>query len=408
VAIVGAGAAGLLAALTAARAGARVLLFETRKQPGAKIRVSGGGRCNVLPADMSLDDFHTGGSRHTLRNILFSWPLAAVRTFFETDLGVPLKAEPAGKLFPVSDRAQDVLQALLRANAQAGVTLLGAARVEELRRLVGRPGFALLLADGRRFEARRVVLASGGLSLPKTGSDGHGLALAGRLGVPAVPTYPALVPLLTADPRWKSLAGVAVRATVRAERRGRLQEEREGDFLFTHRGFSGPVVLDMSRHVTGPASAGLQLFVRWGGAATPDWENALRPAGNRQVATLLGGHLPARLAGALVHAARLAPDRRESELTRDERRALVEQLVRFPLPVAGSEGYATAEVTGGGVPLDAIWPKTLEARAVPGLHLCGEILDATGRIGGYNFLWAWVTGRRAGAAAAASLAAAAD
>jgi len=398
--IVGAGAAGLMAAIAAGRAGARVLLLETRPHPGAKLRVSGGGRCNVLPADMSLDDFHTGGSRHALRNILFSWPLASVRAFFEKDLGVPLQAESTGKLFPVSGKAQDVLQALLRESSRAGVTLQGGAQVVDVHRESAPAGFELALADGRRVRARRLVLASGGLSLPKTGSDGHGLVLAQRLGVPTVPTYPALVPLRSAAARWQALAGLSVRATLRAVCSSRPQDEREGDFLFTHRGFSGPVVLDMSRHLTDPARTGSQLRVRWGGSAAPDWETALRPAGNRQVATLLAAHFPARLAAAFLEAAHVPSDRRESDLARDERRALVEVLCDFPLPVAGNEGYATAEVTGGGVPLDAVDPKTLEARAVPGLHLCGEMLDAIGRIGGYNFLWAWVTGQRAGQAAA--------
>jgi predicted Rossmann fold flavoprotein len=393
-----------MAAIAAGRAGARVLLLETRPRPGAKIRVSGGGRCNVLPTTVSLDDFHTGGSRHTLRNILLSWPLDEVRAYFETELGIPLKTEPTGKCFPASDRAQDVVHALLRAAESTGVTLLGAARVVDIGVAAAPARFALTLGDGRRFRAARVVLASGGLSLPKTGSDGHGLALAQRLGVETVPTYPALVPLTSADAHWHRLAGVAVPATLRAVRHGRTQESCAGDFLFTHRGFSGPVVLDMSRHITDPASAGTQLHVRWGARTAPDWEEALRPAGKRLVAGLLAAQLPARLAEALLDRVPLPRDRRESDLTRDERHALVRVLDDYLLPVRGHAGYAAAEVTGGGVPLAAVDAKTLEARAVPSLYLCGEMLDAIGRIGGYNFLWAWVTGRRAGAAAASALA----
>ena len=406
VVVVGAGAAGMTAALFAGRAGARVLLLETRPRPGAKIRVSGGGRCNVLPAAAASDDFHTSGSQHALRNILLSWPLDRVRAFFEHDLGIPLKTEPTGKIFPVSERPQDVVDALLGACAGSGVVLAGGFRAADVRQLpASAPAgpaarFEIHSADGHIVRAATLVLATGGLSLPKSGSDGGGLEIVRRLGVAMVPTYPALVPLLAADRRWQALAGVSVRAQLRAVRDNKMLEERDRELLVTHRGFSGPVVLDMSRHVT--AGDGVRLLVRWGGAAAPDWETALRPAGNRQVATLLRGHLPDRLAERLLELAEVPSERRESELTRAERGRLVDVLERWPLPVSGNEGYATAEATGGGVALGAVHTRTLECRAVPGLFLCGEMLDVVGRIGGYNFLWAWASGRKAGQAAAAA------
>lgn len=407
VVVVGAGAAGLLAALFAGRAGARVLLLETRPRPGAKIRVSGGGRCNVLPVAMQLDDFHTSGSRHALRNILTSWPLSDVRAFFEGDLGIPLKAEPSGKLFPVSERPLDVVEALLAACARAGVTLVGGTRIVRIEAhgpsaSATNPGarFTLFADHGRRYLAARVILATGGLSLPKSGSDGGGLALAAGLGVALLPTYPALVPLLTSEPRWPALAGVSLPVELRAVRGERVLETREREFLFTHRGFSGPVALDMSRYVAAPDRDGVELVARWGGAAAPDWDVALRPSGNRRVATILHQVFPARLVETFLDIAAIPRDRRESDLARDERRQLVTVLERYVLPVRGNEGYATAEVTAGGVALDAIHTRTLETRAVPGLFVCGEMLDVVGRIGGYNFLWAWVSGRRAGEAAA--------
>jgi len=401
---VGAGAAGLTAAIFAARAGARVLLLETRPAPGAKIRASGGGRCNVLPSAVTLDDFHTSGSRTALRNILFSWPLDAVRTFFETDLGVPLKREETGKLFPVDDDPRRVVAALVAACRTAGVPLHGEFRVTRAQRPgATAPRFALTAAAGGRVTCDRLVLATGGLSLPKTGSDGHGFALARAWGHALVPPYPALVPLLCDDRRWRALAGVSLPARVRAVRGGRAAgEERTGSFLFTHRGFSGPVVLDMSRHLTGPAGEGMQLRVRWGGDDAPDWDDLLRRGGARPLAALLAERLPRRLAERLLDEAGLQPAVRAADLTREARLALTGALTDFPLPVAGNEGYRTAEVTGGGVPLGEVSPRTLESRIVPGLHFAGEILDGTGRIGGFNFLWAWVTGRKAGLAAAAA------
>jgi len=405
VVVVGCGAAGMLAALFAARAGVEVLLLETRPKPGAKIRVSGGGRCNVLPSLMTLDDYHSSGSRNALRNILLSWPLSAVRDFFESDLHIPLKTEPTGKVFPQSEQPLDVVEALLDRLARAGAKLAAGVRLTRIDRVDGEHGtrFDLVTAEGRIVHAARVILATGGMSLPKTGSDGAGLAMARRLGVATVATSPALVPLLTAEPRWKRLAGVALPARIRAVQGEHCVDEREREFLFTHRGFSGPVVLDMSRHVTAVPAAdapAARLLVRWGGGDAGSWEAALRSSGKRLITTVLRDRLPERLAEELVAIAAVPAARREHELTRAERRQLLQALDAFELPAHGNEGYATAEVTAGGVALEAIEPRTLECRAVPGLHVCGEIVDVVGRIGGYNFLWAWVSGRRAGEAAA--------
>jgi predicted Rossmann fold flavoprotein len=330
-----------------------------------------------------------------------------VRDFFERELGIPLKTEETGKVFPVSERPEDVVEALLGECRRAGVTLVGDFRVVEARRLEGsnpkglpRGGFEVVSARGERAASARLVLATGGLSLPKTGSDGGGLEIARALGHTVSPTYSALVPLLSSDARWGELAGLSVRARLRAVRGGKVLEEREGDFLFTHRGFSGPVVLDMSRHLSAPGGEGVSLLVHWGGSPVADWDALLRGGGARSVAALLRDHLPRRLGEGLIAKSGVLAERRASELARDERRRLVEQLEAFPLPVSGNEGYATAEVTGGGIPLEEVSLRTLESRKVPGLYLAGEMLDAVGRIGGYNFLWAFVTGRKAGEGAA--------
>ena len=392
--VVGAGAAGLTAGIFAARAGASVVVVETRPRPGAKIRMSGGGRCNILPSKVALDDYHTTGSVHTLRNILFSWPLDEVRAFFEKDLGIPLKVESSGKVFPQSDRSKDVIDALLDALRQSGAELRPQSRVDSVaRRDDGR--FEVALTGGERLECERLLLATGGLSLPNSGSDGAGFEMAARLGHRVLPTYPALVPLLSHDHRWRALSGLSVRARIVIEQGGRRVDEREGDFLFTHRGFSGPVILDVSRYVT-KGDRDVSLKVHWGGSVVGDWEAVLREGGKATVGSALRRHLPDRLATQLAKHANVESSERLSEFKRETRQRLVDTLERFELPVRGSEGYATAEVTGGGIPLDEVKPATLESRVVPGLHFCGEVLDVTGRLGGYNFLWAWVTGRKAG------------
>ncbi len=400
--VIGAGAAGLLAALFAARGGVRTLLVESHAKPGAKIRVSGGGRCNVLPSRAEPSDFHSEGSPNALRNVLLSWPLEEVRAFFERDLGVPLKAEETGKLFPVSDDPSEITSALLDSCARAGVTLRAGLRVRELRALAAGAEngarFELALASGERMRAERIALCTGGLSLPKTGSDGWGHQAAERFGHHLRPRYPALVPLLASDARWAELAGVSVRARLSALRGSELLGACSGDLLFTHRGFSGPVVLDISHCLTRASHQGVALHAAWLGDDAAAWDARLRDGGARTLQSFARAQLPKRLADALVARSGVDPERALARLTRDERARVAEQLGACPLEIAGDEGYRTAEVTGGGVALEEVATRTLESRLVPGLYFAGEILDVTGRIGGFNFLWAWVTGRRVGMA----------
>jgi predicted Rossmann fold flavoprotein len=402
--VIGAGAAGLLAALFAARGGVATLLLDSQRKPGAKIRVSGGGRCNVLPAQATPGDFHTEGSRHALRNVLASWPLGEVRAFFEKDLGLALKVEETGKLFPVSEDPSEVTGALLAACERAGVALRAGARARELRALASGAAsgarFELELASAERVLAEQVALCTGGLSLPKTGSDGWGYQAAERLGHRLRPRYPALVPLLASDARWTELAGVSVRAKLSAVAAERVVEERTGSLLFTHRGFSGPVVLDISHCLTHAHHRGIALRAAWLGDDARAWDARLREGGARSAQSFARAQLPRRLADLLIARAGVDPERALARIARDERARLAEQLGACPLEIAGDEGYRSAEVTGGGVALEEVAVRTLESRLVPGLYFAGEILDATGRIGGFNFLWAWVTGRRVGSSVA--------
>lgn len=395
--VIGASAAGLLAGIFAGRSGTPALVLETRPKPGAKIRVSGGGRCNLLPSQADLSDFHTSGSSRSLRNILFSWPLPRVRSFFEEELQIPLKREATGKLFPVSERPLDVVNALLREVERTGGTVRTNARVAAIER--DGDGFLLQLSGGHTIRAERVVLATGGLSLPKTGSDGSGYAFARAFGHELTATFPVLVPLTTADPRWLDLPGVTLPASLRVRSGDRVLAERHGSFLFTHRGFSGPVVLDVSRALTGPADGAISLEAGWGEAPL-DWPSRLRTPGPGSVGSITRDALPRRLANLLLDLAGVQPGARLAEISRTDRQALERVLTACRLPVQGNEGYRIAEATGGGVSLDELHTKTLESRKTPGLHFAGEVLDVDGRIGGFNFLWAFVSGRRAGEAAA--------
>jgi predicted Rossmann fold flavoprotein len=348
----------------------------------------------------------TDSSPHTLRKILRSWPLAEQRRFFEVELGVPLKLEPdTGKLFPVSDRARDVRDALIEAARRQGVELLFGTTVSALEPPArgDATGSWRVGTSAGPLEARAVVLATGGLSVPKTGSDGIGLAIARRLGHAVRATYPALTPLTLEPPRFAELSGISLTVTLRASP-VRSRGSTRGGFLFTHRGYSGPAVLDLShlavRALEDPrGSPPLRLLVQWTDLDRQAWESELAPRG-APVAGVLARHLPARLARALQREADVPEDRSLAQLRGGERRRLVAALTEFELPWSGHEGYRKAEVTGGGVDLAEIDPRTLESRRHAGLHLCGEMLDAFGPIGGYNFAWAWVTGRAAGIGAA--------
>lgn len=392
-----------MAAIFAAERGKRVVLLERTRDGGRKILVSGGGRCNVLPSAVDPGRFVTDSSPNTLRKILSSWPLAEQRRFFEEEAGIQLALEPeTGKLFPVSNSSREVRDQLMGLARRRGAEIRFETLVTDLEPPDGGRPWTVRLAGGEAIAAAAVIVATGGLSLPGTGSDGGGLEIVRRLGHTIHPTYPALTPLTLDPPRYAGLAGISRTVTLRAPGTKREAETRDG-FLFTHRGYSGPAVLDLSHLAVRSRLAGGPLqpfFVQWTEMNSEDWDRLLR-ASSGTVTGLLRRHLPERLAAALLADAGVDGDRLLAQLRREERRRLVQALADHPLPWAGDEGYRKAEVTGGGVALAEIDPRTLESRRHPGLFLCGEILDAFGPIGGHNFLWAWATGRAAGLGATA-------
>jgi len=374
VAVIGAGAAGLMAAIFAGRAGKRVVAFDAAPKIGAKILISGGGRCNVTHDVVRAEDFN--GNRHAIAKVLREFDVAQTVAFFE-ELGVPLKREETGKLFPVSDRARDVVDALLRAAGEAGVEIRTGVRVTSL--------------DG--IDAKHIVLATGGRSVPKTGSDGSGYALARALGHTVTPVFPALVPLIVAEGHWaRAISGTSVEAELMVKSpSGRVLHRERGSMLFTHFGISGPAVLDISRHFIAAQPATLSAnFLP--GETFESLERALLAHDNPHatLASILRRRLPDRL---VEH---LASDVPLSRLAKDERRRAVRDVVDCALPVERDRGFDYAEVTAGGVPLAEVDVGTMRSRVAENLSLVGEILDVDGKIGGYNFQWAWATGFIAG------------
>ena len=400
VVVIGAGAAGLMAAVHAAPSGRPVVLAEGTPDGGRKILISGGGRCNILPSLLDPARFVSEAPPHLVRRLLAAWPLRDQRQFFERDLGIRLvQEEETGKLFPASNRAREVRDRLVTAARERGVQCRFGRRVLGVTGGEGR--WEVRLDGGEVIPACAVVITTGGLSVPATGSDGFGLGLARELGHQVEPTYPALTPLLAGAAPHVTLAGVSVTATIEARGGGLRATARDG-FLFTHRGYSGPAVLDVShvatRHRNGPDRA--RIRVQWCALDAAAWEARLTARSPQQVATVLREELPARLVELLLSESGVLADTQLAQLPREARRALVERLCRYELPWTSDAGYQKAEVTGGGVALGEVEPATLESRRAPGIYFAGEVLDAFGPIGGYNFAWAWATGRSAGLAAA--------
>lgn len=396
VVVVGAGAAGSMAAIFAAGGGAETILVERTRDGGRKILISGGGRCNVLPSTVDESRFVTDSSPNLLRKMVRAWPLAEQRAFFEQRLGIPLVEEvESAKLFPASHRARDVRDGLLAYARDQRVQLRMDTRVTAIAPTAS--GWTVSIDHDVPLECDVVIIATGGLSVPATGSDGAGLSMLAALGHVMHPTYAALTPLTTHHAAFNELSGVSLTVSLTARSEAR-QAYATGGFLFTHHGYSGPSVLDVS-HVAVRARAErstAHVQVQWTSLDDAAWELALKPHGARTVTGALRAVLPDRLAAALLVQAGVDATRPLSELRREERRALITVLVRGELPWHGDEGYKKAEVTGGGIALSEVNPRTMESKRHPGLFLCGEVLDAFGPIGGYNFLWAWATGRAAG------------
>jgi predicted Rossmann fold flavoprotein len=458
--VVGAGAAGLMAALAARGAVDRegrelaptagapeVVLLDASPRVGLKILLSGGGRCNVTNERVTELDF-VSDAPHLVRGFLRAFPAESVRTFFESR-GCALEAEPLGKLFPRSGRAADVLGVLLSAIERAGARLFAGVDVVGLARDAASGAWTARTAGGEGWRAGRVVLASGGKSLPKTGSRGFGFEAAAALGHRVEAPLPALTPiLLDAAGPLAGLAGVTVPALLSLVPRGTPPEQvsgtrfrplarAAGSFLATHLGASGPAALDVSGACGRALQAreDVQLFADFWtltredspfaelrrlpkppGASLPT-EETPRPVtfeeftreirstisdGRRALATALSARLPRSLAESLLRGVGVAPSTPAAQVTPPQWRRVHEALTRCDLRLAGTDGYLKAEVTRGGILLGELDRLTLESRVAPGLHACGEVVNVTGRLGGFNFQWAWSSGFAAGAGAARS------
>jgi predicted Rossmann fold flavoprotein len=415
VVVIGAGAAGLLAAAVAGERGRRTLLLEKNRRPGVKILMSGGTRCNLTQATDKWGIIRAYREQgEFLHSALAALSPADLVKLIE-DEGVPTKVEETGKVFPVSNRATDVLEALMLRLARSGAELALDAPVTAIER--SEAGFVIHRraqapregsaspCETTTTAASRVILTTGGKSYPGSGTTGDGYAWAAALGHTIVPPRPALVPLVI-DEQWvKQLSGVTVQDVVLSiisPDAKKPLDTRRGSLLFTHFGLSGPVAMDISRTVTAAADQkSLEVVLDF----LPDLrldqldarvrDTAARE-GKRQIAGWLIPELPNRLVEQLLTLTGLPESLKAAELSRECRTAIICMLKGATVPITGTRGFAQAEVTAGGVTLAQIDSRTMQSKLVPGLHIAGEILDLDGPIGGYNFQAAFSTGYLAG------------
>jgi predicted Rossmann fold flavoprotein len=393
VVVVGAGAAGLATAIFVARQNPSrsIVILNGSESPGAKILISGGGRCNLTNAVVTPADYR-GGSPNVIRRVLQAFPVEQTVAFFR-EIGVRLREEPGGKLFPATSQARTVLEALLGETRRLGIGILAGHPASHIERQAER--FHVITPVGR-VTGKSVVLATGGLSLPETGCDGSGYRLARNLGHSLVPTTPALVPLSLDGDFHEPLSGISqgVELTVRAD--GAKPIRLRGSLLWTHFGVSGPVALDASRFWHRAHLARLSVTVSVNFLPGDDLQAAERRLillASLQPRTLLRNALstllPSRVADAILSAEKIDGRVQMARLARGDRCRLARSLLEWPLNVRDSRGYQHAEVTAGGIPLSEIDPRTMGSRKCPGLYLAGEMLDVDGRIGGFNLQWAW-------------------
>lgn len=407
VVVVGGGAAGMMAALAARRAGAAVVLLEPNEKLGRKLYITGKGRCNL-----TNNTTPEGVLAHVTRNgrFLYSavtrFPPAAVMEYFEA-LGVPLKTERGGRVFPCSDRAADVIDALFFALKKEGV-VLRRGKAEELRLAQGRVVGVSLGEES--LPAGAVILATGGLSYPATGSTGDGYDLARRAGHTIVQPAPSLVPLESSDPCCGQMQGLALKNVVLTvkNRKGKIVYRELGELLFTHFGLSGPLVLSASAHMRSFDKDQYTCVIDLKPALEESALDArlvreLTANANRDMANVMGTLLPRLMIPVVLQRAEVPSDRKAHDLTKGERRRLLETLKGFRIPVSGPRPIAEAIITAGGVKVGEVDPKTMASKKTDGLYFAGELLDVDAYTGGFNLQIAWATGRAAGESAAERL-----
>lgn len=408
--VIGGGAAGMMAAVAAADAGNNVCLIEKNEKLGKKIFITGKGRCNVTnAADMETLFANVCTNEKFLYSAFYGYDNQAVMGFLEA-AGCPLKIERGDRVFPVSDHSSDVIAAFTRELKKRGVEILLNTEVKEL--LVAEETITgVILSNGKKIPANSVVVCTGGLSYPTTGSTGDGYRFAEETGHKLVEPRPGLVPFQVKETWCADLMGLALKnVSLRMVSGGRNVYEGFGEMLFTHFGVSGPLVLSASSFYGNAGkkakkateeSAGTMLYIDLKPAMDVEQldKRLLRDFEenkNKQFKNALGGLFPVKIIPVMIRLSGINPDKKVNEITREERRAFVELIKNLPLTVTGTRGFAEAIITRGGVSVKDINPSTMESKKVRGLFFAGEVLDLDALTGGFNLQIAWSTGYLAG------------
>ncbi len=401
--IIGGGPAGMAAALFALRQGADVLLLERNEKLGKKLYITGKGRCNVTNAasgEELLDSYPR--NRRFLYAALRFLPPEGLREVLR-GLNCDTIVERGGRVFPVSQKASDVTRALTRGLSGAEVRL--GVRVKAVSKTPG-GGFSVLTEGGESLQARSVIIATGGLSYPVTGSTGDGYALARTLGHSVTDTFPSLVPYETADDWSRPLTGLSLKNVVLEAARGKKTLfSQQGEMLFTHFGISGPLVLSLSSHLAGLDAGAVDCFIDLKPAVTAEQldlrlSGMLREDGRKQLSGLLPQLMPSSLAAVFPAVCRVDGTRQASQVSAAERRRMTACLKHLPLRLTGPRPFSEAVITRGGVQVKEVDPSTMQSKLVPGLYFAGEVLDVDGYTGGFNLQAAFATGALAGRSAA--------
>lgn len=404
VAVIGAGAAGLMAASAAAQAGAQVVLFEKNAKVGRKIMITGKGRCNVTnDCDVPGVLANIPVNPRFLYSALGKCSPADIMAFFE-GLGVPLKTERGNRVFPVSDKALDIVDALFFHVKRLGVRLELGCTVEGIETRDG--AVCGVRVNGKVFAADRVIVATGGASYPATGSTGDGYTFARVLGHTIIPPRPSLVPLVAEGDVCSKLMGLSlknVRITVRENEKPIFEDF--GEMLFTHFGLSGPLILSASAHMRHFGSKQYRVDIDLKPALdekTLDKRllSDFEAHKNSDFINAFGELLPRKLIPVVVERSGIDPRVKVHSVTKAQRQALLHLLKAFPVTITGARPIAEAIITTGGVSVKQVSPKTMESKLVKSLYFAGEILDVDAYTGGFNLQIAWATGRLAGQSAA--------
>ncbi len=398
--IIGAGAAGLMTAIAAAERGRRVLVLEKNRKPGVKILMSGGTRCNIThDCDNRAIVQAFGPNGPFLHSALAKFGVREVIQFFNGE-GVATKVEDTGKIFPISNKAIDVLDALVKRLHRAGAILALEEPVSDLRKIDG--GFEIVTSK-RTLTVPQIVLTTGGQSYPGCGTRGDGYAFVTRMGHTMISPKPALVPVTVKADWVGTLRGITLDdVNLKVIENNKTLSARRSGFLFAHFGLTGPAPLDVSKAISRHSQPqSLQLEVDFLPKMTePDFDQYLQKeslaSGKKQLAGVLSELLPRRLCDTLLEQNLQPLDRRAAGLGKADRLKMVQWVKRLRLPVLGTLGFEKAEVTAGGVDPKEVDSRNMQSKIVPGLFLAGEILDLDGPIGGYNFQAAWSTGHLAG------------